>query len=59
MVCWACIEGDNRYEHTCTQEKVDKEMDNLKPSDWCEKMFERTGDTNYLSMYNTWKERNQ
>lgn len=31
----------------------------MKPSEWCEKMFERTGDHNYLAMYNMWKERGQ
>lgn len=29
----------------------------LQPSDWCEMMFEKTGDVNYLAMYNLWKEK--
>lgn len=31
----------------------------LKPSEWCERMFELTGDINYLTLYNQWKERGQ
>lgn len=31
----------------------------MKPSEWCEMMFERTGDVNYLTMYNHWKEKGQ
>lgn len=29
------------------------------PSEWAERMFERTGDVNYLEMYNLWKGRGQ
>lgn len=29
----------------------------MTPSEWCEKKFEETGDTNYLEMYNHWKEK--
>ncbi len=29
----------------------------MLPSEWCEMMFEKTGDTNYLEMYNLWKGR--
>lgn len=31
----------------------------MTPSEWCEMMFERTGDTAYLELYNLWKERGQ
>ncbi|ACF15739.1 hypothetical protein BSP161_0037 [Salmonella phage BSP161] len=31
----------------------------LKPSEWCERMFEKTGNTDYLELYNHWKERGQ
>lgn len=31
----------------------------MTPSEWCEMMFERTGDTAYLEMYNYWKEKGQ
>lgn len=31
----------------------------MTPSEWCEMMFERTGDTAYLEMYNHWKEKGQ
>lgn len=26
-----------------------------KPSEWCERMFEKTGNVDYLEMYNYWK----
>lgn len=29
----------------------------MQPSEWCEMMFESTGNTDYLEMYNLWKER--
>ena len=29
----------------------------VKPSEWCERMFEKTGNTDYLEMYNYWKEK--
>lgn len=29
----------------------------MTPSEWCEMMFERTGNTDYLEMYNPWKEK--
>ncbi|CAK6596419.1 unknown function [Klebsiella phage vB_Kpn_K12P1.1] len=29
----------------------------MTPSEWCEMMFERTGDTAYLELYNHWKRR--
>lgn len=29
----------------------------LKPSEWCERKFNETGNTDYLEMYNLWKER--
>lgn len=29
----------------------------MTPSEWCEMMFERTGNTDYLEMYNLWKEK--
>ena len=31
----------------------------LSPSEWCELMFQRTGDTAYLELYNLWKEKGQ
>ncbi|QEM41237.1 hypothetical protein [Salmonella phage DS_BP2] len=31
----------------------------LKPSEWCERMFEKTGNTDYLELYNLWKGRGQ
>lgn len=31
----------------------------MTPSEWCEMMFERTGDTAYLELYNLWKEKGQ
>ncbi|WNT48096.1 hypothetical protein SPLA4_PHROGS00035 [Salmonella phage SPLA4] len=30
-----------------------------KPSEWCERMFEKTGNADYLELYNQWKERGQ
>lgn len=29
----------------------------LKPSEWCEAMYSRTGNTDYLELYNLWKGR--
>lgn len=29
----------------------------MTPSEWCEMMFEKTGDATYLEMYNLWKGR--
>lgn len=29
----------------------------MKPSDWCDMMFEKTGDTNYLYMAQNWREK--
>lgn len=29
----------------------------MLPSKWCEMMFEKTGNTDYLELYNQWKER--
>ncbi|QZI79716.1 hypothetical protein 101136BS1_031 [Escherichia phage vB_EcoP-101136BS1] len=29
----------------------------MLPSEWCEMMFEKTGNTDYLELYNQWKER--
>ena len=29
----------------------------MLPSEWCEFMFEKTGNTDYLELYNQWKER--
>lgn len=29
----------------------------LKPSEWCERMLEKTGNADYLELYNQWKER--
>lgn len=29
----------------------------LKPSEWCERKFEETGNVDYLELYNQWKER--
>lgn len=29
----------------------------MTPSEWCEMMFEKTGNTDYLEMYNLWKGR--
>lgn len=31
----------------------------LKPSEWCERMFEKTGNADYLELYNLWKGRGQ
>lgn len=31
----------------------------MTPSEWCEIMFERTGDIVYLELYNYWKEKGQ
>ena len=31
----------------------------MTPSEWCEMMYERTGDTAYLELYNLWKEKGQ
>lgn len=32
-------------------------MQPLQPSEWCERKFEETGNTDYLEMYNLWKSR--
>lgn len=34
-------------------------MTMLKPSEWAERMFEKTGNADYLELYNQWKERGQ
>lgn len=31
----------------------------LKPSEWCERKFNETGNTDYLEMHNLWKGRGQ
>ncbi|QQO91383.1 hypothetical protein ORF041 [Yersinia phage PYps49T] len=31
----------------------------VKPSEWCERMFEKTGNADYLELYNLWKGRGQ
>lgn len=31
----------------------------LKPSEWCEKKFNETGNADYLELYNLWKGRGQ
>ncbi|ACF15691.1 gp1.8 [Yersinia phage Yep-phi] len=31
----------------------------LKPSEWCERKFNETGNVDYLEMYNLWKGRGQ
>ncbi|UVX33552.1 MAG: hypothetical protein [Bacteriophage sp.] len=35
------------------------EVEYGKPSEWAERMFEKTGNTDYLELYNQWKERGQ
>lgn len=31
----------------------------VKPSEWSERMFEKTGNADYLELYNLWKGRGQ
>ena len=47
------IRSDHGWEYEGIRFKHSKET----PSGWCERKFEETWNTDYLEMYNMWKER--